>query len=108
MIFTRPLAGSAARPARLGHRPGRGRDRRRGAEPSCGRCWPGSPAAPRRAGSLPQTALFGPEVGLDSLTGTLLLVEIQQRFGVDVAAEDLNLDSLASLATLATFLAAHG
>ena len=56
----------------------------------------------------PETALFGPEVGLDSLTGTLLLVEIQQRFGVDVAAEDLNLDSLATLATLATFLAADG
>ena len=54
-----------------------------------------------------ETALFGPEVGLDSLTGTLLLVEIQQRFGVDVAAEDLNLDSLATLATLATFLAEH-
>ena len=43
----------------------------------------------------------------DSLTGTLLLVEIQHRFGVDVAAEDLNLDSLATLATLATFLAEH-
>ena len=55
----------------------------------------------------PETALFGPEVGLDSLTGTLLLVEIQQRFAVDVAAEDLNLDSLATLDTLATFLAAH-
>ena len=51
------------------------------------------------------TPLFGPEVGLDSLTGTLLLVEVQQRFGVDVAAEDLNLDSLASLATLGAFLA---
>jgi len=55
----------------------------------------------------PGTALFGPEVGLDSLTGTLLLVEIQHRFGVDVAAEDLNFDSLATLATLATFLAEH-
>ena len=59
------------------------------------------------AGIAPQTALFGPEVGLDSLTGTLLLAEIQQRFGVDVAADDLNLDSLATLATLATFLAEH-
>jgi acyl carrier protein len=59
------------------------------------------------AAILPETALFGPEVGLDSLTGTLLLVEIQQRFGVDVATEDLNLDSLATLATLATFLAEH-
>lgn len=50
-------------------------------------------------------ALFGPEVGLDSLTGTLLLTEVQHRFGVDVAAEDLNLDSLATLASLAAFIA---
>ncbi|MGH3397425.1 MAG: acyl carrier protein [Streptosporangiaceae bacterium] len=62
---------------------------------------------PEAAGITRQTPLFGPEVGLDSLTGTLLLVEIQQRFGVDVAAEDLNLDSLATLATLAQFLAEH-
>jgi acyl carrier protein len=60
---------------------------------------------PEVAGVAAQTGLFGPEVGLDSLTGTLLLVEIQERFGVDVAAEDLNLDSLATLATLATFIA---
>ena len=38
------------------------------------------------------TALFGAGVGLDSLTGTLLLREVYRRFGVDVAAEDLNLD----------------
>jgi acyl carrier protein len=44
-------------------------------------------------------------VGLDSLTGTLLLREIQRRFGVDVAGEDLNLDSLATLGTLAAFVA---
>lgn len=49
--------------------------------------------------------LFGAGVGLDSLTGTLLLREIQRRFGVDVAGEDLNLDSLATLATLAAFVA---
>ena len=49
----------------------------------------------------PTAALFGTAVGLDSLTGTLLLREIQRRFGVDVAAEDLNLDSLATLGTLA-------
>jgi acyl carrier protein len=55
----------------------------------------------------PDTALFGPGIGLDSLTGTLLLVEVQQRFGVDVAAEDLNLDSLATLATLAAFIEAR-
>jgi acyl carrier protein len=51
-----------------------------------------------------QTPLFGPGVGLDSLAGTLLLREVRNRFGVDVAAEDLNLDALASLATLATFI----
>ena len=62
---------------------------------------------PEAAGITPQTALFGPEVGLDSLTGTLLLVEIRQRFGVDVAAEDHNLYSQATLATLAAFLAQH-
>jgi acyl carrier protein len=52
----------------------------------------------------PETALFGDGVGLDSLTGTLLLVEVQHRFGVDVAAQDLNLDCLATLATLAAFV----
>jgi acyl carrier protein len=62
---------------------------------------------PEVAEIAPQTGLFGPEVGLDSLTGTLLLVQVQQRFGVDVAAEDLNLDSLATLAALAAFLTAH-
>jgi len=53
----------------------------------------------------PETALFGEGVGLDSLTGTLLLVEIKHQFGVDVAAEDLNLDALATLGTLAAFVA---
>jgi acyl carrier protein len=60
---------------------------------------------PQVAELAPDTPLFGPEIGLDSLTGTLLLVEVQQRFGVDVAAQDLNLDSLASLAALEAFLA---
>ena len=53
------------------------------------------------------TALFGPPVALDSLTGTRLLREVRQRFGVDVAAEDLNLDALATLGTLASFVAAR-
>ena len=53
------------------------------------------------------TPLFGGAVALDSLTGTLLLREIQRRFGVDVAAEDLNLDALATLGTLAEFVAAR-
>jgi acyl carrier protein len=51
------------------------------------------------------TPLFGDGVGLDSLTGTLLMRQVRQRFGVDVAAEDLNLDSLATLGTLVTFVA---
>jgi acyl carrier protein len=53
------------------------------------------------------TPLFGEAVALDSLTGTLLLREIQRRFGVDVAGEDLNLDALATLGTLAEFVAAR-
>jgi acyl carrier protein len=51
--------------------------------------------------------LFGPPVALDSLTGTLLLREVRRRFSVDVAGEDLNLDSLATLGTLATFVGAR-
>ena len=52
-----------------------------------------------------QVPLFGTGVGLDSLSGTLLLREVQRRFGVDVADEDLNLDALATLGTLARFIA---
>jgi acyl carrier protein len=52
-----------------------------------------------------QTPLFGDGVGLDSLTGTLLLREVHRRFGVDVAGEDLNLDALSTLGTLAAFIA---
>jgi acyl carrier protein len=48
--------------------------------------------------------LFGKAVALDSLTGTLLLREIRERFGVDVAGDDLNLDALATLGTLAAFV----
>ena len=50
------------------------------------------------------TPLFGDGAALDSLTGTLLLRQVRQRFGVDVAAEDLNLDALATLGTLTTFV----
>jgi acyl carrier protein len=56
--------------------------------------------------SLPEeTALFGAGAGLDSLAGTLLLRRIEREFGVDVAAEDMNLDALATLGTLAAFVA---
>lgn len=56
--------------------------------------------------SLPdETALFGSGAGLDSLAGTLLLRRIVREFGVDVAAEDMNLDALETLGTLAVFVA---
>jgi acyl carrier protein len=53
------------------------------------------------------TALFGAGVGLDSLSGTMLLRRVRREFGVDVAAEDMNLDALATLGTLAAFVAYH-
>jgi acyl carrier protein len=59
------------------------------------------------AGVAVDLPLFGAGVGLDSLTGTLLLREVHRRYGVDVAAEDLNLDALASLASLASFIQAR-
>ncbi len=62
---------------------------------------------PELAAITVDTPLFGDGVGLDSLTGTLLLRQVRQRFGVDVAAEDLNLDSLATLGTLAAFVGAR-
>jgi acyl carrier protein len=52
--------------------------------------------------------LLGEGGALDSLTGMLLLREVRRRFGVDVADEDLNLDSMATLGTLAIFLVQHG
>jgi acyl carrier protein len=60
---------------------------------------------PELAGLPEDTALFGAGVGLDSLAGTLLLRRIKREFGVDVAAEDMNLDALATLGTLITFIA---
>ena len=62
---------------------------------------------PELAGVPGDTPLFGAGVGLDSLAGTLLLRQVQRRYGVDVAAEDLNLDSLQTLGTLAAFIAAR-
>lgn len=51
------------------------------------------------------TELFGPRIALSSLAGAALLGAIKRRFGVDVADEDLNLDSLESIATLRDFVA---
>jgi len=61
--------------------------------------------APLRAP--PDTPLLRDGIGLDSLGGTMLLTEIKRRYGVDVADEDLNLDSLASIGTLAAYVSAR-
>jgi acyl carrier protein len=53
------------------------------------------------------TALLRDGIGLDSLGGTVLLTEIERRYGVDVAGEDLNLDCLASIGTLSDYVAAR-
>jgi acyl carrier protein len=55
----------------------------------------------------PDTPLLRDGIGLDSLGGTMLLTEIRRRYGIDVAGEDLNLDSLASIGTLAAYVAAR-
>lgn len=55
----------------------------------------------------PGTPLLRDGIGLDSLGGTVLLTQVKQAFGVDVADEDLNLDSLASIGTLADYIAAR-
>ncbi len=55
----------------------------------------------------PDTPLLRDGIGLDSLRGALLLAQVRAEFGVDVAGQDLNLDSLATLGTLAAYLAAR-
>ena len=52
----------------------------------------------------PDTPLLREGLALDSLRGALLLTRVRDRFGVDVADEDLNLDSLATIGTLAAFV----
>jgi acyl carrier protein len=53
----------------------------------------------------PDTPLLRDGLGLDSLGATLLLSRVRDTFDVDVADEDLNLDSLTSIGTLAAFVA---
>ncbi len=55
----------------------------------------------------PETPLLRDGLGLDSLGGAILLTEIKRRYGVDIADEDLNLDSLASIGTRAAYLSAR-
>jgi acyl carrier protein len=53
------------------------------------------------------TPLFGSGLSLDSVTGLELLTGIKSEFGVDIAAEDLNLDSLQTVGTLVDYVSAH-
>jgi acyl carrier protein len=62
---------------------------------------------PELAALPPDVPLFGREAGLDSLSGTMLLRQVHRRYGVDVAADDVNLDALANLGTLAAFIKAR-
>jgi acyl carrier protein len=61
----------------------------------------------RPLGAPRDTALLRDGIGLDSLGGTVLLTEIERRYGVDIASEDLNLDCLASIGALADYVAAR-
>jgi acyl carrier protein len=64
----------------------------------------GDPAA----AALPAaTPLLSGGLGLDSVAVVRLLTAIRRELGVDVADEDLDLDSLASLGSLADFVAAR-
>jgi acyl carrier protein len=51
------------------------------------------------------TPLLDGTIGLSSRGGARLLIEIRERFGVDVAGEDLALRSLETLGTLTAFVA---
>jgi predicted dinucleotide-binding enzyme/acyl carrier protein len=53
------------------------------------------------------TALLSGGLGLDSVTVVRLLAAVHRETGVDVADEDLDLDSLATIGTLAAFVAAR-
>ena len=56
------------------------------------------------AGLSDSTPLFESGLSLDSLTGMELLTAVQQEFGVDIASQDLNLDSLQTVGTLVAYL----
>lgn len=63
---------------------------------------------PAEVAAMPEsTPLFGEGLALDSLSGLELITAVQQEFGVDIAAEDLNLDSLQTIGTLVDYLSGH-
>jgi acyl carrier protein len=62
---------------------------------------------PAVAGLPRNTPLLSGGLGLDSVTVVRLLAEIRSATGVDVADLDLDLDALATIGSLAEFVAAH-
>lgn len=63
---------------------------------------------PSEVAALPgDTSLFGSGLSLDSFTGLELLTAIHEELGVDIASEDLNLDSLRTIGTLTDYLTGH-
>ena len=60
---------------------------------------------PAVAGVPDDTPLFKGGLGLSSLDGAALLRAIDEELGVDVAAEDVALDSLETVGTLSRFVA---
>jgi acyl carrier protein len=59
---------------------------------------------PEALGLPRDTPLFGPPVAMTSLTGVELLERIDERFGVDIAHDDLDLSSLESVGALCDFV----
>ena len=53
------------------------------------------------------TPLFRGGLELDSLSGAALIAGIEDEFGISIADEDLDLESLYSLRTLCRFVATH-
>ena len=62
---------------------------------------------PAAVAALPEETSLFDGLGLDSLAGAHLITAVLAEFGVDIALEDLNLDSLETIATLRDFVAAR-
>jgi acyl carrier protein len=63
--------------------------------------------SPDAADSTADVRLFRGGLELDSVTAAALLTRIRDELGVDVPAEDLNLDCLETVATLTAFVRAR-
>ncbi|MGI8588162.1 MAG: acyl carrier protein [Chloroflexia bacterium] len=60
---------------------------------------------PDEVATLPDaTRLFGPELNLDSFSGMALLALIASDYGLDIASDDIGLESLETIGTLAAYV----